>query len=69
MRCTNTLNESWYQTARAPRKILTQEAEIMQALTQALEDPDSEDVDNVDENIKIEDEESDLDCEWAQTKE
>lgn len=47
--------------ANASTYIIVQESEIMDAWAQALEDHDRKDVTNVDEDIRIDDEESELD--------
>lgn len=50
-------------------KILGQKVDIMDALMQALEDHDSKEANNLDKDIDIEDEESELVWEQAQTTE
>lgn len=56
VRGTGSPNESSDHVARASREILAHEAKILYAWMQALEDSGVEDVDNVDEYIKIENE-------------
>lgn len=66
MRGTDALDESLYDTGRPSRRIPSQRALIMVVHRQALYKRDSEDDDNVDVDIGIDDEESKLDLEWAQ---
>lgn len=68
IRGTDLPNESYYM-ARALREIYVQEAEILGARKPALKDCNCRDDENVDEDVKIEDEESELKRERAQTKE
>lgn len=65
MTCTDFTNELLYHTTCATRETLAQGAEITIARVEALEDPDFEDVDNVDEDKEAEDEGSELDRERA----
>lgn len=67
-RGTDAQNESSYSRSRASRDIFAQKTQILDAWTQDLGDHDHEDVGNIDEDIKIEDEESELDRERAYTK-
>lgn len=60
-------NESPFLLARASKKRLDQEAESSDAWTEVLKDWDHKDADVADEDIDIEDEESNRDLEWAQT--
>lgn len=60
-------NESSYRTACAMQEILSREDEIMQVWKHSLDDSEGEDAYDVDENIKIENEDSDLDRERARS--
>lgn len=60
MWCTDAPNEYSCHIARASSYILEQEAEIVDAWTRALEDRDCKDVANVNKDIKVEVEESEL---------
>lgn len=61
MRRTEASNESSYHTTSALKEIRAQKAEVIEAWTQALEYHDGKDADNVDGDIKIENEESRVD--------
>lgn len=63
LRCTDALNESSSHMARAPRDIFTKEEETLNAWKQALGDHNCKDVTNVQEDIVVEDEESEVDSE------
>lgn len=69
MRRTDVPNEPSYHESNAPREVLVQEVELMQAWTQALEVHDGEDTDNGDEDIEIEDKEWDLNRKQTQMTE
>lgn len=60
-RRTDSSNEVSHHTKRSSRELLAQEVKIMDAWKQSLEDCDIEDAHNRDGDIKIEDEESELD--------
>lgn len=66
---TDLQNESLYFIQRAGREILAQDAEIRKARTQALEDHNGNDSENLDEDSEIEDGESELDRKLAQLTE
>lgn len=68
-RRTDVAYESSYHTAYASKEILPQETEIMDVWTQGSKDCDSKDAENGDEDIKIEDNKSDLDRKRAQKME
>lgn len=67
MKRTDAPNELSHRTARASRKIIEQQADIIDAWAQALKDGDHHDVGNVDDNIMIADEELEIDCKRADT--
>lgn len=69
MRGTNALDESSNHMGRPSRDILAQEAEIMDTWTQVLEDHDHQDVANENWDTEIEEEESEIDRELAETME
>lgn len=69
MSCTDVPNDSSCPTAGTSKDILTQEPEITVKSTQVLEHCYSKDVANVEENIEIEEEKSELDREPAETTE
>lgn len=60
-------NESSYHSTRASSRILLEEAEIMDAWKQDLDDLEGKDADNVLEAIEIEDKECNFDRERSQT--
>lgn len=69
MRCTGAPNVSSYHTARGSRDILAQEEEINDAQTQAPRDRYCKDVTDVEEDVEIEDEKSEVDHKKADTTE
>lgn len=61
LRRLDALNDSFQYMARALRDILVQEFEILKAQQKSLKDRKSQQAANVDEDINIEDKESELD--------
>lgn len=62
-RRTDAPNEYWYHNVRASIERPAEEASVMEASMQSLEDLDGEDGDSVDEDIDIEDEQLELNYE------